>query len=82
MPVGGNSPKQFTDEEKVSAKAELDKAKAQIEIAISGVNTAAPGDSGGAVTDPVVDALDKAKARISVALVDLGGKPCGGGKPC
>jgi hypothetical protein len=74
--------KRFTDAEKRSAKTELDAARADIDAAIAGVDAAAPGSSGGTVTDPVVDALDRANARISVALVDLGGKPCGGGRPC
>jgi hypothetical protein len=82
MPVGGNSPKNFSNGERGSALTELDNAKKHIDDAIAGVNTAAPQNSGGTVTDPVVDALDKAKARITVALIDLGGKPCGGGRPC
>lgn len=32
--------------------------------------------------DAVLESLHKAHGRVSVALVDLGGKPCGGGRPC
>jgi len=32
--------------------------------------------------DGVWDRLHKAKGQILYALIDLGGKPCGGGRPC
>jgi len=71
--------KQPTNQEKQSAHDKLVEANGEIGAATLqvGVN-----DPGWKVTDTVVDALDKAKGLISVALTDLGGKPCGGGKPC
>lgn len=33
-------------------------------------------------TDGAFDKLHKAKGQILGALIDLGGRPCGGGKPC
>jgi hypothetical protein len=32
--------------------------------------------------DALLESLHLAHGRISVALVNLGGKPCGGGRPC
>ena len=74
--------KKFTDAEKLSANTELSKATAHIAAATTAVTGLQKVGSGYDVTDPIVDELDKAKARITVALVDLGGKPCGGGRPC
>jgi hypothetical protein len=46
------------------------------------VNTAPSSGGNYQVSDSTIDALDKTKGRIQIALADLGGKPCGGGRPC
>lgn len=74
--------KHFTAAEKASAMAELTAASEDLASAMTDVNTAPSSGGNYQVSDSTVDALDKTKGRIQIALADLGGKPCGGGRPC
>ena len=72
-------PKRVTDQDLADAQQMLDSAGQDIQTA--NANMPAPG------TDVVknnqcVQKLVDARDAISGALVDLGGRPCGGGRPC
>ena len=72
--------KKFTQAERDSANAALDEAAARIAQGKSKVAGIPSSDN--TVTPGVVSDLHDAKGKIAGALADLGGKPCGGGRPC
>jgi len=71
----------FSAQQKTSADAAMTKAKEGIDAAGPKINAAQ--QSGNCeMDDDTVDDLLLAKANIEYALSDLGGRPCGGGRPC
>ena len=72
--------KKFTQAERDSANAALDDATALVADAkrkMPAAGNELTFEEGGAF-----DKLHKAKGQILGALIDLGGRPCGGGRPC
>jgi hypothetical protein len=74
MPGSKKKPK---PEEIAEAKGAIDEAN-QVLLGINQTTLIADSEA----PDAVLESLHKAHGRIAVALVDLGGKPCGGGRPC
>jgi|MudIll2142460700_1097286.scaffolds.fasta_scaffold2550040_2 hypothetical protein len=72
--------KKFTQAERDSANAALDDATRSISQGKTKVAGIPPADN--TVTPGVINDLHDAKAKIAGALADLGGRPCGGGRPC
>lgn len=73
--------KTFTSNEKTSADGAMQTAKDSIDAAGKKV-TAVQQSGANKVDDSIVEDLHNAKDLIGGALADLGGKPCGGGRPC
>ena len=75
--------KRFTDEEKTSAETALSEAKQTVGATETTVIAAVKGPDGESeVSVPLIKELQDANGKIAGALADLGGKPCGGGRPC
>ena len=74
------SKKKVTPEDLLNATAALNSATALVADAKKKMPAAGnelTEEEGGAF-----DKLHKAKGQILGALIDLGGRPCGGGRPC
>jgi hypothetical protein len=75
--------KRFTAAEKESAEVALRDAKQTVGVTETTVSAAVRGPDGNyEVAVPLIKDLQDANGRIAGALADLGGKPCGGGRPC
>jgi hypothetical protein len=79
----------ITLQEKLDAYAELTTAEAEIVTAKAEINglVASPANPNEFIVSSPVGvrldkALDEAKGKTALAAIDLGGKPCGGGRPC
>lgn len=76
--------KRFNAAERANAIQAMNAATNSIATAQTTVNqipATPPGNTYLMADDAVVD-LVEAKSSIDAALADLGGRPCGGGKPC
>ena len=74
-------PKRVNEGHIAKAKKELEDAKAALDRALGMLpspNTDVSPEPGGGI----VDEMNEAKVEIQFALADLGGRPCGGGRPC
>jgi hypothetical protein len=79
----------ITLQEKTDALAELIAAEGAIVTAKTAVHGLPPSPSNPneftvsqSVGNALDSALDNAKGGAMLAAIDLGGKPCGGGRPC
>jgi hypothetical protein len=79
----------LTLQEKTDAFNELAAAEANIAVAKATVQGLAPSPAdpnlftvSTADSKKLDNALDEGKGKALLAAFDLGGKPCGGGKPC
>jgi len=72
--------KKVTPDDLLNAAAALNNATAL--IADAKKKMPAAGNELTEEADGAFDKLHKAKGQILGALIDLGGRPCGGGRPC